>query len=85
MAGSLVAALLAIATIVGVPLVRREQNPPEEGRAALVRIAYWLFTVLVAYELAAGVLWAMLRIEYVRVTLAHLGYPLYLLTYLCSV
>jgi hypothetical protein len=45
-------------------------------------IAYWLFTVLVAFELAAGALWDLLRIEYVRVALAHLGYPLYLLVIL---
>jgi len=30
-------------------------------------------------ELAAGALWDLLRIEYVRVALTHLGYPLYVL------
>jgi DoxX-like family len=33
----------------------------------------------VAYEMVAGSMWDLLRIEYVRVTLTHLGYPLYLL------
>jgi hypothetical protein len=43
-------------------------------------IAYWIFTLLVVYEMTAGSLWDLLRIEYVRVVLAHLGYPMYLLT-----
>lgn len=41
--------------------------------------AYWIFTFLVAYEMVAGGIWDLLRIEYVRVVLAHLGYPMYLL------
>jgi hypothetical protein len=80
MAAVLVTALIAIATIAGVSTARQEEDPPLESRRALVRsIAYWLFTVLVAFELAAGALWDLLRIEYVRVVLAHLGYPQYLL------
>lgn len=43
------------------------------------RVAYCLFTVLVAFELSAGALWDLLRIDYVRVVLTHLGYPLYML------
>jgi len=42
-------------------------------------VAYWLFTLLIAYEMVAGGLWDLLRIEYVRVIFTHLGYPLYLL------
>ena len=42
-------------------------------------VVYWLLTLVVAFELAAGAVWDLLRIEYVRVVLAHLGYPLYLL------
>jgi hypothetical protein len=45
------------------------------GRA----VAYWAFTVTVAFEMVAGSIWDLLRIEYVRVVLTHLGYPLYLL------
>jgi hypothetical protein len=45
------------------------------GRA----IAYWAFTLVVAFEMVAGSMWDLLRIEYVRVVLTHLGYPLYLL------
>lgn len=40
-------------------------------------IGYWLFTLLLVYENAAGFVWGVLNIEYTRVTLAHLGYPHY--------
>jgi hypothetical protein len=73
-------ALIILATTAGVLTARREEDAPPQGRGALARsIAYWLFTVVVIFELAAGALWDLLRIEYVRVILAHLGYPLYLL------
>ncbi|HEX7158231.1 MAG TPA: DoxX family protein [Edaphobacter sp.] len=42
-------------------------------------IAYWVFTLIVAWEMIAGGFWALLRIEYVRVMMTHLGYPLYAL------
>ncbi len=42
-------------------------------------VAYWGTTSVVAYEMVAGSMWDLLRIEYVREMLAHLGYPLYLL------
>ena len=45
-------------------------------------ISYWIFTLLVAFEMMAGGVWDLLQIEYVRVVLAHLGYPMYLLTIL---
>jgi hypothetical protein len=44
------------------------------------RVAYWLLTLFIAYEMAAGALWDLLGIEYVRVVITHLGYPLYFLT-----
>src|SRR5262245_57358510 len=47
-------------------------------------IAYWTFTVLLVFELAAGSLWNLLQIEWVRVQLNHLGYPLYF-TYILGV
>src|SRR5215467_9402963 len=40
-------------------------------------ITYWTFTVPLVFELAAGSLWNLLQIEWVRVQLNHLGYPLY--------
>ena len=76
----LIIALIILATMAGVWTVRHGEAAAPEGRGALIRsIAYWLFTVLVSFELAAGSLWDLMRIEYVRVVLTHLGYPLYLL------
>jgi hypothetical protein len=50
------------------------------GRVYWIRlVAYWLCTLLIAYEMVAGGIWDLLRIEYVRVVFTHLGYPLYLL------
>jgi hypothetical protein len=40
-------------------------------------IAYWTFTLPVAFENAAGSMWVFMRLEYMRVMLAHLGYPQY--------
>jgi len=40
-------------------------------------ITYWIFTVLLVFELAAGSVWNLLQIEWIRVQLNHLGYPLY--------
>jgi hypothetical protein len=54
--------------------------PRAAGRARSV--AYWAFTVLIAFEMAAGAFWDLLRIEFVRVVFAHLGYPVYLLSIL---
>lgn len=53
---------------------------PRDRKEWIRTIAYWIFTLFVAYEMAAGGIWDLLRIEYVRVVLAHLGYPMYLLT-----
>lgn len=82
MTAVLVTGLILMGTVAGVWASRREDGVPE-GRAALVRsVVYWLLTLVVAFELAAGALWDLLRIEYVRVILAHLGYPMYFLTIL---
>jgi hypothetical protein len=40
-------------------------------------ITYWIFTLLVAYENAAGAMWTVTQLEYMRAMLAHLGYPPY--------
>jgi hypothetical protein len=45
-------------------------------------IAYWICTFVIAFEMTAGAIWGLLRIEYVRVVFAHLGYPIYLATIL---
>src|SRR5262249_11079670 len=41
-------------------------------------IIYWIFTVLLVFELVAGSVWNLQQIEWIRVQLDHLGYPLYL-------
>jgi len=52
---------------------------PAARRERLQWIAYWLVTLFVADEMIAGALWDLLQIEYVRVVMTHLGYPLYVL------
>jgi hypothetical protein len=47
------------------------------NRSARWITAYWIFTLPVVFENAAGFLWAVLEIDYLRVMLAHLGYPHY--------
>jgi DoxX-like protein len=72
--------LLAVATVAGALSSRQEQAAAPQTRGQWARtVAYWVFTLLVAFELAAGGLWDLLQIDYVRVVLTHLGYPLYLL------
>ena len=52
----------------------------DRSRTQRIRtVAYWFFTLLVAYEMVAGVLWAALQLEYPLANLTHLGYPHYLL------
>lgn len=76
----LVAILIVAAIVAGVFAARHEAGAaPETRRAWLLTSAYWVFTIPVAFEMAAGGIWDLLRIEYVRVVLTHLGYPLYLL------
>jgi hypothetical protein len=55
---------------------------PGKSSTSVRTVAYWAFTSIVAFEMTAGAIWDLLRIEYVRVVLAHLGYPMYLLTIL---
>ena len=49
------------------------------GHVPVRAIAYWAATLIVAGEMVAGSMWDLLRIEYVRGLLEHLGYPRYLL------
>jgi DoxX-like family len=60
-----------------------ERTTSRRDRAYWVRtIAYWFFTVILAWEMVAGSMWDLLRIEYVRSVFAHLGYPAYMLSIL---
>ena len=47
-------------------------------------IVYWTATFVVVFELVAGSVWTLLQIEWIRVQLNHLGYPLYY-TYITGV
>jgi hypothetical protein len=41
-------------------------------------VGYWALTGVIAFEMVAGAMWDLLRIEYVRTVFIHLGYPQYL-------
>jgi DoxX-like protein len=55
---------------------------PGKSLQTVRTIAYWTCTFIIAFEMTAGAIWGLLRIEYVRVVFAHLGYPIYLATIL---
>lgn len=59
----------------------RRDLPRAAGTSTRARsVAYWVTTVAVAAELAVGGVWDLLRTDYVRDVVEHLGYPTYLLT-----
>jgi hypothetical protein len=50
----------------------------DESRWYRIRtVAYWTATFVVVSELVAGSVWNLEQIEWIRVQLNHLGYPLY--------
>ena len=54
--------LIVLATIAPVFAARREGDAPPQGRVAwTLAVAYWLFTIVVAFEMAAGGLWDLLK------------------------
>ena len=56
---------------------------PEKNttRATAARnTAYWIFTSLIALEMAVGSYWDLARIPFVKEVFTHLGLPFYLLT-----
>jgi hypothetical protein len=57
-------------------------SPEFLSRSGIRLVAYWIFTLLVVFENAAGFVWAFLHIEYLRVMLAHLGFPQYFMNIL---
>jgi DoxX-like family len=50
------------------------------GSSRLRRTTYWIATIGLAWELSFGGLSDVMRLQYVRVIVTHLGYPLYVLT-----
>jgi uncharacterized membrane protein YphA (DoxX/SURF4 family) len=62
------------------PPARRDFDLPARAFGHGRAIVFWVATLAVAAELALGGVWDLLRIDYVRDVVAHLGYPTYLLT-----
>jgi DoxX-like family len=60
----------------------QDASGPGNSLRSIRTIIYWICTFLIGFEMTAGALWGLLRIEYVRVVFAHLGYPVYLGTIL---
>jgi uncharacterized membrane protein YphA (DoxX/SURF4 family) len=59
----------------------RRDLPRAAGTSTRGRlVAYWIATLAVAAELALGGVWDLMRIDYVRDVIEHLGFPTYLLT-----
>jgi DoxX-like family len=55
-----------------------DEKSPTRSRWYWIRtIAYWTATFVVVFELVAGSVWNLQQIEWIRVQLNHLGYPLY--------
>jgi uncharacterized membrane protein YphA (DoxX/SURF4 family) len=50
-----------------------------DAKTRTKQVFYWLFTLVIAWEMAAGAMWDLLRIKFVRDVFDHLGYPHYLL------
>ncbi len=72
-----VLAAIILATVAAVFTSRREGDAPPHGPGGWTRFSlYWLFTVIVAFEMAAGALWDLLNIGYSGIG-EHLGYPSY--------
>jgi len=71
--------LLVLAVVASIYAGRQEGDAAPASRAAWARlIAYWVFTVAVAYENTAGAWWDLLNIKFIRELMAHLGYPPYI-------
>jgi uncharacterized membrane protein YphA (DoxX/SURF4 family) len=62
------------------PPARRDFDLPARAFGRGRAIVFWVATLAVAAELALGGVWDLLRIDYVRDVVEHLGYPTYLLT-----
>ena len=76
----MVGLLMVVAIVAGILTARSEGESIPKTRSEWARtIAYWALTIAVAFEMVAGGIWDVLRIEFVRVSLTRLGYPLYLL------
>lgn len=76
----LVGMLMVVAVAGGIMAGRLEGEGPPKTRMEWTRtVAYWTLTIAVAFEMVAGGIWDLKCIDFVRVSLERLGYPLYLL------
>src|SRR5690348_8903957 len=62
--------------------LRKRSSVEGKSLPSIRTIVYWACTFIIAFEMTAGALWGLMRIEYVRVVFAQLGYPIYLGTIL---
>ena len=62
------------------PPERRDFELPARAFSRGRSIVFWMATVSVVAELAVGGVWDLLRIDYVRDVVEHLGHPTYVLT-----
>ena len=75
----LVGLLMVFVAVAGVLAGRVEgEDAPRTRTQWTQTIAYWVLTAAVAFEMVAGGIWDLKGIEFVRVSLTRLGYPLYL-------
>ena len=71
--------LLVLTTSAGVFFSRQEEGSTPQGGLAWTRLViYWLFTIMVSFEMVAGALWDLMKLEFVKAASAHLGYPEYM-------
>ena len=56
---------------------KRVAGEPRNRWHRIRTITYWISTAIIVFELVAGSVWNLLLINWVRVQLNHLGYPLH--------
>jgi uncharacterized membrane protein YphA (DoxX/SURF4 family) len=78
--GPVVFLLLTVASWALRPPSRRDLPSATGTSTRGGSVSYWIATVAVVAELAVGGVWDLLRTDYVRDVIEHLGYPAYLLT-----
>jgi DoxX-like family len=54
------------------------QNSNDSNKHRIRIVAYWIVTLLVAFEMVASFIWVLVGTKYVAANPKHLGYPMYL-------
>lgn len=60
-----------------IQLTTGQGSTARSGRGRLRTVAFWVVTMVVAYELASGSVWNLVPITWTEAQLDHLGYPDY--------